>query len=96
MDIAGKKGQEGAEARYPKPSAVIHYFAIRNPRLRTPADPTKLLAMPHKTFLALVRCSLLFSSAPSLNVDHTECQSQAHCNPLIWKLILRSTKLAAG
>ena len=40
--------------QYPEASAVVEYFRGRIPRLRSAADPSKPLAMPHKAFLSLV------------------------------------------
>lgn len=40
--------------QYPEASAVVDYFRGRIPRLRSAADPSKPLAMPHKAFLSLV------------------------------------------
>ncbi len=50
----GEKEQEKAEVRYPEPSAAVEYFRGRIPQLRSAADSTKPLSMPHKAFLALV------------------------------------------
>ena len=46
--------QEPAEKEYPQLDAVITFFSDKHPSLRTTADPGKPLALPHRSFEALV------------------------------------------
>ncbi|CAK0785632.1 hypothetical protein CVIRNUC_008843 [Coccomyxa viridis] len=46
--------QEPADKKYPQLDAVITFFSDKHPSLRTTADPGKPLALPHRSFEALV------------------------------------------
>ena len=46
--------QELADTEYPQLDAVITFFSDKHPSLRTTADPGKPLALPHRSFEALV------------------------------------------
>lgn len=40
---------------FPQPEVVIQFFSDKHPSLRTAADMSKQLALPHRSFEALVR-----------------------------------------
>ena len=53
--------QEPKPLDYPTPDAVIRFFSQKHPSLRTAADMGKPLALPHRSFEALV-CPLCWVS----------------------------------
>ena len=59
--------QEPADKKYPQLDAVITFFSNKHPSLRTTADPGKPLALPHRSFEALV--SLLAACRPACQLE---------------------------
>lgn len=49
--------QEPADKGYPQLDAVITFFSDKHPSLRTTTDAGKPLALPHRSFEALVSLS---------------------------------------
>lgn len=61
--IGNAGSQDLKPVEYPTPDAVIQFFSQKHPSLRTVADMGKPLALPHRSFEALVSPQSLFFSS---------------------------------